>query len=217
MKTLFRIALFCLLFLGICANVFTSCKEDEGSISELSLEQTEIQIKEGESVSVKVIGGSGNYKISLSDEKLAVAQIENNQINIHALLAGSLSLTVIDDEGQTAVLNIVIVSKVMESDKLRFVWTDNNIVFDEPNGWGLTIYENKVAVTSCVEHIQYVLEWEGDSTIGKKLKAFLTILKKGEEPIKIELTGLEVLGIRDRCYFITFSAGSNIGELVFKK
>ena len=50
---------------------------------------------------------------------------------------------------------------------------------------GLTVFGNKVAVTSCVEQIQYVLEWEGDSTMGKKLNAFFNYFKKkGEAPVK---------------------------------
>ena len=137
-EKLFNNLFFYLLFLGIGANVLTSCKEEVESISELSLEQTKIQIKEGETVTVKIIGGSGNYQISLSDEKLAVAQIENNEINIRALLTGCVTLTVTDENGQTALLNIIIISKILDSDKPRFVWT-NSIVLDEPNGWGLTV------------------------------------------------------------------------------
>lgn len=216
MRNFFNNLFFYLLFLGIGTNVLTSCKEEVESISELSLEQTKIQIKEGETVTVKIIGGSGNYQISLSDEKLAVAQIENNEINIRALLTGCVTLTVTDENGQTALLNIIIISKILDSDKPRFVWT-NSIALDEPNGWGLTVFGNKVAVTSCVEQIQYVLEWEGDSTMGKKLNAFLTTLKKGGAPVKIKLTGLEILDIREQCYFITFSVDNKIGELVFIK
>ena len=177
MRNFFNNLFFYLLFLGIGTNVLTSCKEEVESISELSLEQTKIQIKEGETVTVKIIGGSGNYQISLSDEKLAVAQIENNEINIRALLTGCVTLTVTDENGQTALLNIIIISKILDSDKPRFVWT-NSIALDEPNGWGLTVFGNKVAVTSCVEQIQYVLEWEGDSTMGKKLNAFFNYFKK---------------------------------------
>ena len=147
MRNFFNNLFFYLLFLGIGTNVLTSCKEEVESISELSLEQTKIQIKEGETVTVKIIGGSGNYQISLSDEKLAVAQIENNEINIRALLTGCVTLTVTDENGQTALLNIIIISKILDSDKPRFVWT-NSIALDEPNGWGLTVFGNKVAVTS---------------------------------------------------------------------
>ena len=67
MRNFFNNLFFYLLFLGIGTNVLTSCKEEVESISELSLEQTKIQIKEGETVTVKIIGGSGNYQISLSD------------------------------------------------------------------------------------------------------------------------------------------------------
>lgn len=191
MRNFFNNLFFYLLFLGIGTNVLTSCKEEVESISELSLEQTKIQIKEGETVTVKIIGGSGNYQISLSDEKLAVAQIENNEINIRALLTGCVTLTVTDENGQTALLNIIIISKILDSDKPRFVWT-NSIALDEPNGWGLTVF-------------------------GNKLNAFLTTLKKGEAPVKIKLTGLEILDIREQCYFITFSVDNKIGELVFIK
>lgn len=45
--------LFSIFILGIGTNVLTSCKEEVESISELSLEQTKIQIKEGETVTVK--------------------------------------------------------------------------------------------------------------------------------------------------------------------
>lgn len=56
-EKLFNNLFFYLLFLGIGTNVLTSCKEEVESISELSLEQTKIQIKEGETVTVKIIGG----------------------------------------------------------------------------------------------------------------------------------------------------------------
>ncbi len=47
MRNFFNNLFFYLLFLGIGTNVLTSCKEEVESISELSLEQTKIQIKEG--------------------------------------------------------------------------------------------------------------------------------------------------------------------------
>lgn len=50
MRNFFNNLFFYLLFLGIGTNVLTSCKEEVESISELSLEQTKIQIKEGETV-----------------------------------------------------------------------------------------------------------------------------------------------------------------------
>ena len=68
MRNFFNNLFFYLLFLGIGANVLTSCKEEVESISELSLEQTKIQIKEGETVDRKIIGGIGNNQIYLSDE-----------------------------------------------------------------------------------------------------------------------------------------------------
>lgn len=45
MRNFFNNLFFYLLFLGIGTNVLTSCKEEVESISELSLEQTKIQIK----------------------------------------------------------------------------------------------------------------------------------------------------------------------------
>ena len=44
MRNFFNNLFFYLLFLGIGTNVLTSCKEEVESISELSLEQTKIQI-----------------------------------------------------------------------------------------------------------------------------------------------------------------------------
>ena len=57
----------------------------------------------------------------------------------------------------------------------------------------------------------------GGRFYNEKLNAFLTTLKKGEAPVKIKLTGLEILDIREQCYFITFSVDNKIGELVFIK
>lgn len=52
---------------------------------------------------------------------------------------------------------------------------------------------------------------------GKEVKCFFNYFKKGEAPVKIKLTGLEILDIREQCYFITFSVDNKIGELVFIK
>ena len=119
---------------------------------------------------MKIIGGSGNYQISLSDEKLAVAQIENNEINIRALLTGCVTLTVTDENGQTALLNIIIISKILDSDKPRFVWT-NSIVLDEPNSWGLTVLGIRLLLL-LVGTDSICIRMGGRFYNGKKLNAF---------------------------------------------
>lgn len=206
-----------LLFVLILSQVsfFVACK-DEDETSELRLDRTSIQIKEGSEGILKVESGNGGYQFSFSAEGYATAKYRENLIYIQGLKYGKVTLTITDLEGHAASLDVVVVSSVLSTDNPRFVW-DNMIELNKANDWGLTVDESSVAITNLMEGKQYILSWKGDSSVGVKENAALRILssKTNVEPQQIELAGMEILQIKDGLCSIVFSTKDKVGELVF--
>lgn len=214
MKQLINNILFFVLILSQ-VSFFVACK-DEDETSELRLDRTSIQIKEGSEGILKVESGNGGYQFSFSAEGYATAKYRENLIYIQGLKYGKVTLTITDLEGHVASLDVVVVSSVLSTDNPRFVW-DNMIELNKANEWGLTVDENSVAITNLMEGKQYILSWKGDASVGVKENAALQILssKTNVEPQQIELAGMEILQIKDGLCSIVFSTKDKVGELVF--
>lgn len=198
-------------------SLFTACK-DEDTAAELRLDRAAIQIKEGSEGILKVESGSGGYQLSFSAEGYATAKYRGDLIYIQGVKYGKVVLTVTDLEGHSVTLDVIVVSSVLSTDTQRFVW-GNMIELNKTNSWGVTVDENSVAITNVLEGRQYVLAWDGDSSVGVKNNATLEIMssKTGVEPQVIELAGMEILQIKEGLCSIVFSSEKQIGEVVFQK
>ena len=119
-------------------------------------------------------------------------------------------------EGHIATLDIVIVSKVLNTDTQRFVWGDM-IELNKANNWAITQEVCSIAVTNLMEGKQFILSWVGDSSVGAKDNAKLLILsnQEAEEPQELILAGMEILQIKDGLCSVVFSTDEKVGELVF--
>lgn len=210
-----NIIYFVLILSQIC--MFYACKDDE-TISELKLDRSVIQIKEGSEGILKIESGGGGYQFSFSSEGYATAKYRENLIYIRGEKYGKVTLTITDLAGNTTTLDVIIVSNVLSTDRQRFVW-GNMIELNKANDWALTVEENSIAITNVMEGKQYLLSWEGDSSIGVKDKATIEILssKVDTEAQVIELAGMEILQIKENLYSMVFSSAEQIGELVFQK
>lgn len=207
----FRILSFALILLQL--TFFTACKDDDG-VSELRLDRAAIQIKEGSEGILKVESGSGEYRFSFSADGYATAYFRDNLIHIKTQKYGKVVMTVSDSQGHTATLDVVITSKVLNTTTPRFVW-GGTIELNKANGWGLTVYSNRIAISNVQEKIQYILSWEGDLSVGAKSAATMKVVESSNEPQIIELAGLEILQIKENRYSIVFSTAEKTGELVF--
>lgn len=207
--------ILCVILIIIESCFFSSCK-DEDTVSGLQLDRSAIQIKEGSEGILKVESGSGGYQFSFSSEGYASAKYRENLIYIKGEKYGKVTMTVTDLEGHVATLDVVIVSKVLNTDTQRFVWGDM-VELNKANDWSLLIETNSIAVTNLIEGKQYVLSWNGDFSLGVKEEAKLYILNSQdkEDVQEINLAGMEILQIKNGLYSIVFSSNERIGELVF--
>ncbi|NDV63658.1 hypothetical protein [Bacteroides sp. 224] len=216
MKQFTYILSFILMLLQF--NLFIACSDDDNTVSELKLDRTAIQVKQGSEGILKIESGSGGYQFSFSAEGYAEAKYRDNLIYIQGKNYGKVVLTITDLAGNTAKLDVVIISSVLNTDTQRFVW-GNMIELNKANNWGLTVEENSIALTNVLEGKQYVLSCDGDLSVGIKQNATLEILssKEGEAPQEIILAGMEVLQVKDGLCSIIFSSADTVGELVFQQ
>ena len=206
MKQFINAHILCFVLILLQFSLFSSCKDDD-TVGELKLDRAAIQIKEGSEGILKVENGSGGYQFSFSDEGYASAKYRENLIYIKGEKYGKVTMKVTDMEGHIATLDIVIVSKVLNTDTQRFVWGDM-IELNKANNWAITQEVCSIAVTNLME---------GDSSVGAKDNAKLLILsnQEAEEPQELILAGMEILQIKDGLCSVVFSTDEKVGELVF--
>lgn len=215
MKQFINTHILCLLLILLQLSFFSSCK-DEDAVDGLRLDRAAIQIKEGSEGILKVESGSGGYQFSFSTEGYASAKYRENLIYIKGEKYGKVTMTVTDLEGHVATLEVVIVSKVLNTDTQRFVWSDM-VELNKTNDWAMMVEKNNIAITNLMEGKQFVLSWDGDLSVGVKENAILEVLSnpdKGESE-EITLAGMEILQIKDGLCSIVFSTKDKVGELVF--
>ena len=215
MKQFINAHILCFVLILLQFSLFSSCKDDD-TVGELKLDRAAIQIKEGSEGILKVENGSGGYQFSFSDEGYASAKYRENLIYIKGEKYGKVTMKVTDMEGHIATLDIVIVSKVLNTDTQRFVWGDM-IELNKANNWAITQEVCSIAVTNLMEGKQFILSWDGDSSVGGKDNAKLLILsnQEAEEPQELILAGMEILQIKDGLCSVVFSTDEKVGELVF--
>lgn len=215
MKQFINAHILCFILILLQFSLFSSCKDDD-TVGELMLDRAAIQIKEGSEGILKVESGSGGYQFSFSTDGYASAKYRENLIYIKGEKYGKVTMKVTDMEGHVATLDIIVVSKVLNTDTQRFVWGDM-IELNKANNWAITQETSSVAVTNLMEGKQFVLSWDGDSSVGIKENAELQILsnQETEESQVLILAGMEILQIKEGLCSIVFSTDEKVGELVF--
>lgn len=215
MKQFINAHILCFILILLQFSLFSSCKDDD-TVGELMLDRAAIQIKEGSEGILKVESGSGGYQFSFSTDGYASAKYRENLIYIKGEKYGKVTMKITDMEGHVATLDIIVVSKVLNTDTQRFVWGDM-IELNKANNWAITQETSSIAVTNLMEGKQFVLSWDGDSSVGIKENAELQILsnQETEESQVLILAGMEILQIKEGLCSIVFSTDEKVGELVF--
>lgn len=70
---------------------------DISVLASLSLSAVELTVNEGESASVDILSGSGDYSVSVEKGDIASAAIEGNKVIVTGLKEGSTSMSVKDN------------------------------------------------------------------------------------------------------------------------
>ena len=95
-----------------------------------------------------------------------------------------------------------------------FLWDKLSVNLETDNGWALTRYQNRIAVTNVEVRKQYLLQWEGGLATGEKSNATLQ-WKEGNTYDIISLDQLNMEYIDGFFYRLTFSKDGEEGLLVF--
>ncbi|MBT4027709.1 hypothetical protein, partial [Desulfobacula sp.] len=77
----------------------------------LSVSSTTVSVVVGNSQQVTITGGTGFYKISSSDEKIATATVSGSTVQkgtIQGVAIGTAIITIEDDTGATATIDVTI-------------------------------------------------------------------------------------------------------------
>lgn len=86
---------------------FTACSDDD---DDLTLEKYETEVNIGESVTLKITGGNGDYKVSSGDATIATAAVANKEITVTGVKAGETTITVTDKENKSATLKVKVLT-----------------------------------------------------------------------------------------------------------
>ena len=107
MKSLYYILLL------IVSLLFTGCSDNDGQEDfasvDLSLEKTKVFLNPEKSITVKITGGNGAYKVTTSDDKAARASITDDVITITAgqvVDKANAMIVVVDKMYKRAVINV---------------------------------------------------------------------------------------------------------------
>mgnify|MGYP007135766376 CR=1 FL=1 len=62
-----------------------------------------------------------------------------------------------------------------------FSWEENSFLLETDNGWGITRFSNRIALSNFSQKRQYHLSWNGGSGAGEKTSGVLRIAEAGKK------------------------------------
>ncbi len=119
----------------------------------LVLEAAEATIVAGESATVKIVGGTGQYSVASSDEAVATATIAESVVTIQGVAAGTATVTVTDtDTGKTQDITATI-NPVLAIDKKEvsmWVGESNTVTITSGTGKYTVASSDKAVATATI-------------------------------------------------------------------
>ena len=98
-----------------------------------------------------------------------------------------------------------------------FFWEGSSFQLETDNGWGITLFANRIALSNFHQKCQYHLSWYGGSGAGEKTNGILKIAEAGKKLQTIRLDALLIEDINGMYYNIHFQKGEATGILLFSK
>lgn len=131
-----KIVVFVCTFLLL---LITGCSKEDELAKELILEKNAVSLSEGETTSISITSGNGNYKVSSSDEAIVTATPSSNKIETIAKSYGTTTITVTDAKYKTAKVTVTVTSNALKDTELRFEWDGLKVLLDKKaNEWAKT-------------------------------------------------------------------------------
>lgn len=98
-----------------------------------------------------------------------------------------------------------------------FSWEENSFLLETDNGWGITRFSNRIALSNFSQKRQYHLSWNGGSGAGEKTGGVLRIAEAGKKLQTILLDKLLIEDIDGMYYNIHFQKDEKTGTLLLSK
>ena len=98
-----------------------------------------------------------------------------------------------------------------------FFWEGSSFQLETDNGWGITRFANRAALSNSHQKCQYHPSWDGGSGAGEKTNGILKISEAGKKLQTIRLDALLIEDINGMYYNIHFQKGEATGILLFSK
>jgi len=151
------------------------------NVVELKLGEDTVRLSKGQSYSVPILQGTGNYQSSLSDANIASATIQDNIVEIKGLDVGDAKLTITDRAKQNADITVMVRQVVeiysVDKTKLYVKVNDNEDVIKL-----ITISDLSGRVLYSIENIGKNEYWADISNIGGGV--FLVMIKTQKRKIE---------------------------------
>lgn len=113
-----------------------------GETQTLTLSQSSIDVKAGESATVEITSGNGGYTVKTADAETATASVEGTTIIVNGIKAGSTMITVMDAAKQAKPLQVKVTksgSSAIHTDVLYDIEIfDSETGATYGNGWSAT-------------------------------------------------------------------------------
>ncbi len=175
---------------------------------DLAIDKTEITFEVGQTVTVNITAGSGNYTVVSSDSKKATATVKNGKITLKAVAEGTVKITVTDTKTkQTKEIEVTVTVKIpdltlaleegeLEEGQKGYVeitsGSGNYTLKNSDNTIAIvTLEENKIWVEGLAKGTVQIEVTDVKSGQVKKLKI---IIKNTKELNYIEITTSESIG-----------------------
>ncbi|MFV0470901.1 MAG: Ig-like domain-containing protein [Paludibacteraceae bacterium] len=206
MKT--KIICMCSLLLIL----ITGCGKDDEPAKELILEKNAITLYEEETAFIAITSGNGNYKVSSSNEAVAIAN-SSGKIEVIAKSYGTTTITVTDAEYKKATITVTVNSGALKDTELRFQWEGLKVLLDETKltDWGKTRKYQASADIGIVNLAQKKsLRTQGLKDYGKGIKSNikLLIIENGATEQTFSLDKFEILDVSDGIFTAVGSSGT---------
>lgn len=209
--------IFNLLLIASCVFTLASCSSDDDDTTvELKLDKTTVEVKAGESVTIAIEAGNGDYAVSSnSSAETASAEVSGSTISVKGLKEGETTLGIKDKAGKSASVKVTVKAADYVPTSAEFSWNGNKVELDKANNWGTSIFASQVAVTNLATKEQSVLSWTGGLTVGDKTGGKLEVA--GSNAATITLSSIKVVKAESNTYYITFEGDSKKGWIYFTK
>jgi hypothetical protein len=200
-----------ILIYTLLALIFASCAKDDEITFDLTLNQTELAISEGENGTITITSGNGSYVLASSNEEVATATISGNTITITPKSHGATTITITDGADKRATIRVTVTSGALRDTALRFEWDGQKVVLDQLHDWSIVQNHQgmgNIGVVNLAQKKSLRTSGVSNYSVGVKSNVRLHIVENGGAEQVVSLDKFEIVENKDGI----FTAVGNVGD-----